>query len=246
MVQELEIESVAAGQRPCAWQTIGRGALPAFTAKCAERGLAVVPVRAVGSWEGFVHHTPAGDANFYCIIARRLEDALRFRAAFEKGDHDEQGEMLGFPACCRQAFTARWAAGQFDPIWPAAETTPGAIVIAADRRIHLQAHPYSNPVLRYAGIRVGFHIPCNFQCPGTIRAMAERMELARRTHPDVAPVLEALLRMPMEWTALHSIATITTPIFRLITNTVPAAELHTVEIDGDYWPAAGAEQLRRA
>lgn len=243
MVQEMEIASVAAGQRPCAWQTIARASLPAFANNCAEQGLVVLPVKFVGSWEGFIHHTPEGDSNIYCIVAQRLTDALAFRMAFERGDHDGQGEMLGFPSCCRQAFAANWAAGDFDPIWQAAEATPGAV--RAGDGLHLQAHPYSNPVLRYAGVRVGFHIPCSFQCAETIRAMRARMDLASVRRSDEVTVLEALLRMPMEWTVLHGIATATTPLFRLVTNSVPAARKYAVQIDGDYWPAEGAEPLRK-
>jgi len=237
LVSSLEVESVAAGQRPCSWQTMKRDALPAFTLNCAKKGLIVLPVRWVGNFEGFIHYTPEGDSSVYCIIARRLEDALAFRAAFERGDHDGQGEMLGFPKCCREAFAENWKAGIFDPIWQAAASelygSAGAL-----RSVKLEAHPYSNPLLRYIGLRVGFHIPHSFSCQETIAAGAERLRLAK--DKELVKLLEALLSMPMRAELFHGILTVRTPIFYIIQYSVPTEEKYTIEVAGNFIPKEGS------
>jgi hypothetical protein len=240
LVSELEIESVAAGQRPCSWQTIARAGLPDFARRCAEKGLIVLPVRFVGAFNGFVHYTPEGDASVYNIIARRLEDALRFREAFEKGDHEVQGEMLGFPKCCREAFAANWKAGYFDPIWQSAISDIGGDTVpeSVDNITKYEVHPYSNPLLRYIGLRVGFHIPHSFRCGETIAAGIERLSLAK--DQGLVKILESLLSMPMRAELFHGILTVRTPIFYLITYSVPTEEKYIIEVNGDFIPKEGA------
>jgi hypothetical protein len=220
MVQELEILSVEHGHRACAWQTMGRALLPEFSKRCAEKGLIVLPVRFVGSFDGFVHYTPPGDGSVYCIVSKSLKDALLFRGYFENGDHAGQGEMLGFPKCCREAFAVNWKAGYFDPIWQ------------MDGRD--EPHPYSNPLLRCIGLRVGFHIPHSFNCAYTIAAGLERLSLAKDR--GLVKVLESLLSMPMSWDAYKGQAIIKTPIFYHINYTVPTLERYRIELPGTFMP----------
>jgi len=248
MVDLLEVESVVAGHRRCAWRTMSRNEFPEFTKNIAAKGIMVYPVQFVGTWEGFIHHTPPGDTHVYCIISRNIEDAKKFKAAYDRGDHAGQGEMLGFPKCCCDAFARNWAAGYFDPIWQAAINTPGLkwqgeLNVPNGRSpeevADVAAHPFSNPVLRYIGLRYGFHIPCSFQCAETISEMEKRHLLAVEYDAELATLLLALLKMPMTWDVLHGIANITTPLFRVITNSIPTAEKYTVHIAGDYIPPHG-------
>jgi hypothetical protein len=159
--------------------------------------------------------------------------------------------MLGFPKCCRESFAANWKAGYFDPIWQSAIATPGALAVDhADleleigelpepiRHTSLDAHPFSNPLLRYIGLRVGFHIPHSFRCQETIAAGIERMKLAK--DQGLADILGSLLSMPMRAELLHGILTVRTPLFYLITYSVPTEEKYTIEVSGDFIPKEGA------
>lgn len=238
LVTDLEIESVLAGQRKCSWQTVRRDQLPEFICRCAEKGLIVLPIRWVGSFEGFIHYTPEGDTNAYCIIARRFEDALFFKEAFERGDHEAQGEALGFPVCCSKAFTDNWTAGFFDPIWQSAISDYPLQMPDENRIRKIEAHPYSNPLLRYVGLRVGFHIPHSFHCPETVIAGASRLSLAK--DKELVKLLEALLSMPMRAELLHGILTVKTPIFHLITYTVPTEDKYIIETTGEFIPKEGS------
>jgi len=224
MVQELEILSVKEGQRPCAWRTINRQSLPDFTQQCARMNLIVMPVRWVGSWDGFIHHTPEGDSNVYCIIAREMDDALAYLDAFNAGDNVRQGEMLGFPSCCCLFFEQNWKAGYFDPVWQ---------MTGKD-----QSHPYANPLLRYIGLRVGFHIPCSFNCAETIKGAHARLLIAKDR--DLVKLLTGLLSMPISWSALHGQAVVRTPIFYLITQTVPTHKEYRIDLKGSFMPNEAA------
>lgn len=228
MVQDLEILSVKHGHRPCAWRTISRQSLPEFSQRCAAMGLTVLPVRWVGSWEGFIHHTPEGDSNAYCVISRELNTAMEYLDAFNRGDNMKQGELLGFPKCCCEFFAKNWTAGYFDPIWQMAGRD--------------NPHPHSNPMLRYIGLRVGFHIPCSFHCDATIAIAKDRLRIA--PDQDLVKLLSALLSMPMSWSALHGQAVIRTPIFYAIAQTVPTLEEYSVELPGEFMPHEAARGVR--
>ena len=242
LAHELEIESVAAGQRRCAWSTIGRPQLPDFIKRCADKGLMVMPIKWVGAFpgNGFLHYTPEGDSQAYCIIARHLSDAITFRDAFEKADHEGQGEMLGFPDCCRKAFAENWKVGFFDPIWQSARESLGEYrhVYGKDyfQRVD-SGYPYSNPLLRYIGLRVGFHIPHSFSCAATVRSGTERLSLAK--DQGLVKILQALLSMPMKAELFHGILTVKTPIFHMITYSVPTEEKYIIEVDGQWMPKEG-------
>jgi hypothetical protein len=232
MVSDLEVSSVARGHRPCAWQTIAEDQFPRFAAAWAEMGLVSLPILRVRNFAGFAHRheTPrAGErANVCVIVARTLKDALRFKAANASGDNDAQGELLGFPKCCRTFFSDVWAGGFYDPIWQAAMNTEHEVI--GERHVRVHGHPFTNPILRYAGIRVGFHLPCAFDCQDTIAVAAERMDLAKATDPNLADILLGLLSMPMSWDVYHGVAVVRTPIFYLIVPSVPAEERHVVEV----------------
>ena len=241
-VQELEVLSVTRGHRRCAWQTIAEDTLINMERKWAEMGLVTVLVRYVGNWKGFAHKhidpKPGEKRNACVIVARDVKDAMRFRDAHDIGDNFAQGEELGYPACCSRFFCDTWKHGFYDPIWQAAlnseiiesETTPKL------NRLRIRGHPYSNPAMRYIGLRVSFHICHSFSCPDTIKIADQRMGLAREINPNLAKLLEALLRMPQAWDCLNGIAIIRTPIFYVITSSVPCEKRHIVEIEGDFIP----------
>lgn len=233
LVSELELLSVAEGQRQCGWQSIGIQQLPSFEKRCAELGLVTLVVRYSQSFQGFAHKfQPAGNinnnTNVPVIFARKLKDALNFRNAYEAGNHDAQGEFLGFPDCCRRFFDRVWP-DYYDPIWQIKDKD--------------KFHCYSNPLLRYIGLRISFHIPCSFHCDKTIELALQRMRLAREINADLAKLLEALLSMPVEWDCLHGIAIIRTPIFYLIISSVPSNARHTVRMGGNFIPEESAKGI---
>jgi len=207
--------------------------LPSFEKRCAEIDLVTLAVRYSAPFKGFAHkfHPAKGvdnNTNVPIIFAKELKDALNYRNAYEAGNHDAQGEFLGFPDCCRRFFNKAWP-GYYDPIWQIKNRD--------------KFHPYSNPLLRYVGLRISFHIPCSFHCDKTIELALQRMRLAREINSDLAKLLEALLSMPMSWDVKNGIAVIRTPIFYIITSSVPTTERHLVEIGGKFIPKESAKGI---
>lgn len=233
-IQGLEIESVIAGDRPGAWRSINLDSLPAFTEELLSKNLIVTPVRYTGTWKGFSHKNipvkKGEPKNVYCIITREISTAGAFKNAFEKGDHVTQGKILGFPSCCIKAFDKNWKAGYIDPVWQMVEPDqPGNV-----REITAgNFHPYSNPLLRYIGLRVGFHIPCSFKCEKTVELSTKRLRLLDK---DKVKILTAILSMPVEWNCYRGIAIIKTPIFYIIIQSNPSIEKYIVRVHGSFIP----------
>jgi len=239
----LEIETVKRGLRPASWQTVDEKQYLGLARAWVDDGLVSLPVRYSRKCDGFAHYheePKLGEAkNISVIISKDIAIAREFVGAYERGDHDTQGKLLGYPECCRKAFAERWQAGYFDPIWQAAEATPAERVMKkSETKIWLVPHAFSNPILRYAGIRVSFHIPCSFACENSIEMAQKYFDIYRLISPNY-PLMEALLRMPVSWDCYHGLAVIKTPIFYLIIGSVPAKKKYIVECDGDFIPKEG-------
>lgn len=238
LIQELEIISVARDQRKCTWQTIREDTLTVRSREWADMGLITLPVRRVGNWRGFAHKhvevKPGETANICVILSKSMEDAKRHHTAHETGDNNVQGELLGFPPCCRDFFCDVWPKNYIDPIWQAALNSE--IVKRGDRKLRIKAHAYSIAILRYIGLRVSFHIPCSFNCQPTIEIAEQRMKLAEEVRPGKVNILKSLLSMPMSWDCLKGIAMVRTPIFYIITSSAACIDRYVVEVEGDFIP----------
>lgn len=261
LVQRLELLSVAEDQRRCAWRTVSNFRIPELTKECLRLGINAYPIENIGSWgQGFTHKTKAPiegrPTSTYCIITKKIEYAQEYHIAFDKGDHQKQGELLGFPRCCTAFFKKVWPK-YFDPVWQCAKNTYGdefenitefehdaqpMTQRANERRLIDIYNSYgckslSNPILRYIGLRVGFHIPCSFNCMESIRIANFRLSICKsREEKDLAAMLTALLSMSIEWSVLHGVALIKTPIFYVRTNSMPTIEKYTIRLNGHFMP----------
>jgi hypothetical protein len=131
------------------------------------------------------------------------------RAALLAGDGERARECLSVPRCCR-AFHAREAVNWCSAWWPAASAAAGgdgdgAIIIRP-------AAPPAVPLLD--DLRVGglWHWPCSLDCRETARLDAALASLAE---PELAAWLGSIQRWPVEWSALHGIAELKTPVVRV-------------------------------
>jgi len=241
LTQRLELVSVAEGQRKCAWRTVAVSQIAQLTTACMALGLNVYPIHNIATWgDGFAHKVKPAVKNCptstYCIISKNIVDAQAFKNAHMSGNHPLQGEFLGFPKCCTEFFNKNWPE-YYDPIWQAAENTKGKKVIDNETIEIEEPNAISNPILRYIGLRVGFHIPCSLGCAYTAAAGTKRLSLCKtKKDKDTAEILLALLSMPMEWSVLHGIALIKTPIFYVRANSLPATKKHTVKLMGKFIP----------
>jgi hypothetical protein len=95
------------------------------------------------------------------------------------------------------------------------------------------------------GVRAVPHLPCSFACAPT-RSLAERfLEIGRAAGwaQEMDWIIE-LLSAPMEWSCLHGIAEVKTPLYKVSATTDATGSKLTVRWRGRAMPAASARGLR--
>ncbi len=140
-----------------------------------------------------------------CCLAGRTSNVDRAAQAWLRGDALALAGALGRPDCCVAAATAEDPTHR--PPWSAimGKTTSDT--------------PFSNFLLHRLGLAAGPWLPCSPDCAETLR-ISQTL--------GIDSDLEKILRWPMEWTALHGIAQVLAPVFRLTYNTLSTADKHSV------------------
>jgi len=168
------------------------------------------------------------------------------RSAWLAQDHDKIGGLLGYPPCCTQAFCERYARGDFsDPIWPTSIASSPAKQ-GVERHIDIETgSPSCNIFWRSFGIRSVPHLPCRFDCEATAELSRSFFDLAARLgFAEEIEWLTQILSWPVEWTALHGIAEIKTPILKISTATDATARKFTACWIGSSYPDEGVQAIR--
>jgi hypothetical protein len=255
----LEFESVIHGLRACTTAHAVPENLVSFTQFYAKKGLMYHPLKHVGSYSGFAHThqpvLPGRPSSWFGVVARKPEDAYAFAHASALTedtkdspiDHDTIGALLGYPECCRKFFTEVWGAGYVDPVWQQAENCEGPYI--AKREEHLiqmdASTPWeTSPLLRYMGIRIVPQIPCSHDCKHSMAIAKDWIDLGRELKIEGMDEIEQFLRMPVEWDCLKGIAYVSTPIFKLETNSMTCYPRHVVQKEGTFRPKGGAKGLK--
>lgn len=245
LLQDMEVESVVRGQRPCSWQTIGEEDYPRFQREWESKGVKSAVVRKVGQFQGFTNkHYPVREgepAMVCCILSKSMSDLETFKKAVEEQDDYTQGILLGYPECCCRFFRDVWLKGYHDPIWQAALNS--SIVHKESNYMKMRVPGLASPVLRFLGIRIAFHIPCSFNCLKTLDIAKERLKMVEEINPGLAGKIVQLLSMPMSWDCYHGIALIRTPIIYAVVPSCGSVERFVIDFEGDYVPPEAEEGL---
>lgn len=194
---------------------------------------------AAGSGHGALSSSQA--SSHFAIGDSAVVEELR--SAWLAQDHGRIGSLLSYPPCCIRAFCERHATDDFDdPIW----TSSSAGNSSGERHIEIKTGaPSCNVFWRLLGIRAVPHLPCRFDCEATVALGKSYFDLAPGL--GFAAEIEWLMQIlswPVEWSALHGIAEIKTPILKISTATVATARKFTVRWIGSGYPTEGAQAVR--
>jgi 2-polyprenyl-3-methyl-5-hydroxy-6-metoxy-1,4-benzoquinol methylase len=225
--------SVAAGERACAILHLPAGEIAARVQLWGEHGLALLPLGS-GDFQ----------ARSEVRVALGAPSALtRLARARTERNEDAVGRLLGYPACCRGFFEHVWVKERHtDTTWPMAIN--GAAE-GEDRLISLKGPREANILHRWIGVRAVHHLPCRFDCGPSVRLGRRHFAFMRvNGFEDEAGWLEEILSWPVEWSALHGIAEIRSPVLKVVTQTDATAGKLTVRWLGSGWPEEGATGLR--
>lgn len=246
----VEWASAAAGLRRCAllyrsrderdqlvpqWRQLGLSA----------RSLSPHPEYAAETRSSVVHASPSLESGKQTItvVGLHLGDLEVFREAWLSKDYDAIGRLLGYPSCCRDTFTAFWRSGGTDPTWTMACGTDA--IERSGNTITVAGSDNANILWRWLGLRAVAHLPCSFTCSETAQVGERMLALAHKTgFGQQADSLREVLSWPAEYSALHGIAEIKTPILRVATQTDATAEKYVVRWRGTGYPSAGPPGVR--
>lgn len=241
---QLEHLSVKHGLRKCKTAHIANDRLVDSIQSFAREGLHYVPIQEVGAYTGFSHYhvaaVPGQPSTYYGALSTDIKYATEFMEASVNLDHTILARLLGYPECCTKFFLEVWQEKEYiDPVWQEYENTaPEHVKTKSEYKIRTRntLAPESNTLLKYIGIRVMPHIPCSPDCAHSLKMAKDWIQLGRDLKIAGVEELLELLSMPVEWDALKGISYISTPIFKIETNTVTCYPKYVVQREGTFFP----------
>lgn len=214
--------------RSAALQSISPEQLLELSQRAIKAGLVGTPLEFQGRAEDYAASAvPINGWPDYRFALMMPDVTARFLDAWHAGDDETIGQLLGYPKCCRDFFAKTWGAGSVDPTWEMADHGDGPLE--------------ANILLRWLGVRYVPHLPCGFQCEGTVKLGRKLRALIPTREREW---MDELLAMPMLWSALNGIGEVVTPIVTLNFRSDRLMFLREIRRQGEYYPEAGAHGIR--
>lgn len=244
-VSRVEWMSVVRGLRPCALFQLCSHEIESCASLWAAEGLAWKRLSEssprIGAW-WLDADLPRSSVSCPVVVGREQENS-NFEQAWNAGDHDRIGELLGYPPCCRSFFEeVALAQSCVDTVWA-----------MSAQELHIQDRVSgrladgpvaSNILLQSLGVRAIPHCPCSFRCRETARLAEDLNGVAAAIgNEEEYGWLACILSWPAEWSALHGIAEIRTPVLKVCTPTDATASEYVVRWKGTALPTEAARGL---
>jgi uncharacterized protein len=236
---EIEWLLVGIGERRCALQFLPLDELAAYARKFSSHGLKVAPVLLQSGW-GWNN---SRDPTVVRVAVGRRRDLREFADAWRRRDDTVMGTLLGYPACCRGFFLRTYVHQRMtDLTWAAASETAGAG--AGNETVEIKGQPLLNLLWNTVGVRSVPHLACRFDCEPSLRFARTFAKVGRESGFQAEMAwMEEVLSWPAEWSALHGIAEIKTPILKFITTTGATAKRRVIRVRGSCYPREGARGI---
>jgi hypothetical protein len=238
--EDIEWLSVAHGVRDCGLLWISPDALLTLIPKWTDASLSAIRLN--------VDDSPvSGASGLICIVVGSGDRIEQLRGAWAALDDEAVGTLLGYPSCCRSFFRAVWVDERnIDTTWPMAENTSHRHLNGIARiELPEEIMPLANILWRWVGVRAVPHLPCRFDCAASIAFGRRLLEVGRNSgYSEEADWIAEILAWPVEWSALHGIAEVKSPLMKIATRTDATPEKWTVHWVGTKYPAEGAVGLR--
>lgn len=234
--REIEWRTVAEGVRPCVTCWISTDGWQKLRDRSKKSGLAVEPL--------MVKRAPkeGGPSGLLmrAVIGRR-RDAKRFARAWANGAYAETGALLGYPECCCRFFaeTVR-DPEQREMLWTIAARSCSQ---ANEHQTLVVEGPWElNIFWGHLGVRAVPHLPCRMQCAESLELGSQFASVGNIAgYADEMAWTREILQWPLEWSVLHGIAEMKTPILKLCANSVATPMRFTIRRLGSSYPEDGAQ-----
>jgi hypothetical protein len=243
----IEWMSVVAGVRGCGLTTVSPAEFVHAAGNWIKRGIFAVPIELQGvtrSYSSTSVPVEKGKPVVLRVVLGTPDTVAQFRSAWEARNQERIGKLLGYPDCCYRFFRDVWVEqGMVDTTWPMALRTSRPPDGAAS--VEVDGPPEANILWRWMGIRAVPHLPCRFDCEKSVELGKKLIAVGRNDGwgSEMDSLLE-ILSWPVEWSSLHGIAEVKTPLLRVSTRSDAVARKLTVRRKGDSYPSEGARGLK--
>lgn len=242
---EIEWLAVASGLRMCSLTAATPEDFITRAANWAHHGLSGLPLEIQGinlyTYSNVPQKAEPGKPFAFRIVVGAPEHVAAFQEAYSANDDRGIGQLLGYPSCCQGFFQDVWVEqGLGDTTWSMG-------IASLDHRngthdIELSSPPETNILWRWMGVRAVSHLPCSFNCESTVVLGQQLVDLGREAgYVDEMEWLTEILSWPVEWSGLHGIAEIKTPILTAVTRTDATPSKYTLRRLGTSYPEEGAQ-----
>ncbi len=245
--QEMEWLAVAAGLRACAIVIVMPNTFVQQAGDWARHGLSGIPIEIQGvsssSYSSSAVPSELGKPFLYRVVVGTPQSVTAFKNAWDNDNHEKIGRLLGYPSCCHQFFFDVWVErGLIDTTWPMAIATAPAA--DGEHSVEVNGPPEANILWRWMGLRAVPHLPCSFTCQPTVVLGQQFIQIGRQAgYEQEMDWLLEILSWPVQWSALHGIAEIKTPLVKVSTRTDATAHEYVVRRPGSSYPDEGATGL---
>lgn len=249
-IRELEWLTVENDARPCGMAELSLEELASKAPDWVKRGLELIPLardaRTCSPCQlASLPYVPRSPSRYVMGFAKK-QHARALTEAFKSGNNEAIGKLLGYPDCCIDFFLKVCVRlGHLDTTWPMACAASDTLRTPDEvDTIRVPRPSPANILLRGLGVRAVFHLPCGFGCAESLE-VSERLIAVGRTEGFAQEMewLCEMLRWPMEWSALHGIAEIKTPVLKCCLSTDATPTLYRVLVEGSAVPKEAAKGI---
>jgi hypothetical protein len=236
-VDDVGIHSVAHGIRNCSVQLVAPFQFFQLQQRLASSNLEAAVLG--DDWPApfaAVRPRPRGVSRLIVVAAGLRADLETLQEAWRRVELNAALQCLGWPACCAETFLSLQNPRPWiEMTW---HTALNSACESSDTRMLTLASAWSwHGLLRPLGIFAHEHQPCSSDCHESKTIAESRLALMRTTGmASEAEWLEQVLAWPIEWSSLHGIAEIKTPLCKISTSSDSLARKYTVRIPASTEP----------
>lgn len=233
----IERWTVVAGIRSGALQSISPDSLTTLQMWCLENKQNFVVLAQEGSQSFYsnssVTYDPSKPWSYRVYIGR---EPSAFVEAWKTQDNIQIASYLGYPVCCAVFFRKYWQKEEWrDLTYPMARFKSGLV----------EGSAMCNILLRHLGLRAVFHLPCSFDCVESNKIGENNFDaMLKLGYHKEADWLYQILNWPIEWSSLHGVAMVKTPVLKIVTKTDALPGIVTIERAGVEYPEEAIQPLQ--
>ena len=243
--KQIEFQSLKYGLRDCILWEVDPMMLENTLKSLSRQNFVALPIE-----KNYKNELVNKDINFtYTIlISNSISNSESFIHAKEKNDFSTLSKLLNIPEHCLK-FEEDNKVYSIDLMWKQSENSINTELKKTKRKfiendleknlIRLKFGDEQYKIFstfEKLGIRLITYKSLNFNDKESIRIANEIIDFAKSIKLNGIDEILDILKLPFEWDCYKGIATINTPVFKFVSNSLPCYPAYIVQRESDYYP----------